>query len=451
MKTYRDRLETVDEQGRRIWVYADTVSGLWKKRRTIVASFLVVFYLAVPWIKIGGLPLFQLDFGNGRLILGGVIYWFHEFSAFLLLVFAVLFLMIAVTAKYGRIWCGWMCPQTVFLEFIFRPIERYFEGRGHARKQLDSLKATDPKRVYLKALKYLSFSFVCFIVANTFLSYFIGMDKLLSIITTAPANNMGLFLVMVAVFLGFAFNFGWFREQMCTLACPYGRLQSVLLDPNSMVVGYNFNRGEPRGKDAKGDCIDCKMCVKVCPTGIDIRNGTQLECVNCTACIDACNFVMDKVGTPKDLISYTTENKLLGKSAPKMNFRFAAFIGLSVLFVAGSWFLVSKRSLMEVQGVKSFQTSFSVAGDSVTNHLRFRVKNKGHEPGAVQIESLNESLSLIIPQNGITVQPQQELDMEVFTTVKSQLFEKGKFIGKIRFKMADAQEDKTITLLGPQK
>ena len=314
-ESFRDRLATVDAKGKRSWIFAQKPKGRFYNIRTLVSLGFFILFFSLPFIKMNGRPLFLFNIPEARFIIFGKIFWPQDF--FILGVTMITFIVFVVlfTSAFGRLFCGWVCPQTVFMEMLFRKVEYLVEGDAAHQKMLKSSGWTG-KKIRIKLTKHLVFFFLAFIIANFFLSYIIGVEALKKIITepvTEHAAGFFSLLIFSGVFYGV---YAYFREQVCTVICPYGRLQSVLLDRNSMIVAYDYKRGEPRAKYKKlqyadvntGDCIDCFQCVKVCPTGIDIRNGTQMECVGCTACIDACNTMMDATAKPRGLIRYASEN-----------------------------------------------------------------------------------------------------------------------------------------------
>jgi cytochrome c oxidase accessory protein FixG len=308
--SFRDHLATADRTGRRLWVYAAKPRGRLYNARTIVAVGLLAFLFAAPFIRLNGEPLLLYDIHSRRLIIFGLAFWPQDFHLFVLATITFIVFVVLFTAIFGRLFCGWICPQTVFLEMVFRRIEYWIEG-GPARQRKLTAQAWNGEKTFKRLFKHGLFFAISFVIGNTFLAYIIGADQLIAIITAPPsAHLIGLTAMLVFSFLFYGV-FAWFREQACTLVCPYGRLQSVLIDRNSIVVAYDYKRGEPRAaldrggkKPDVGDCVECLACLHVCPTGIDIRNGTQLECVNCTACIDACNRTMRKIGLPEGLIRY---------------------------------------------------------------------------------------------------------------------------------------------------
>jgi len=314
-EAFRDRIATVDEKGKRIWIFPKKPAGSFYNKRKLVSYLMLGFLLAGPHIRIKGEPLLMLNLIERKFVIFGQVFWPQDmYLLAVLLILAVVF-VILFTIIYGRIFCGWVCPQTIFMEMVFRRIEYFIEGDAPAQRLLDKAPWTAQK-ILKKTTKHVLFWFLSFLIAHTFLAYIIGSDALWHIQTDPLGKHLGGFIAIVIFTYAFYGVFAFLREQVCTTICPYGRLQGVLLDQNSMVVAYDHVRGENRAKikkdedraaAQKGDCIDCLHCVQVCPTGIDIRNGTQLECTNCTACIDACDHMMDAVGLEKGLVRFVSE------------------------------------------------------------------------------------------------------------------------------------------------
>jgi cytochrome c oxidase accessory protein FixG len=322
-QTFRDELASVQKDGRRRWVYARKPSGRYYRARTIVSWFLLAFFLLAPFIKVYGQPLLLFNVLERKFVIFGLVFWPQDFYLLVLCVLTGFVTIALVTAAVGRVWCGWLCPQTVFLEMLFRKIEFAIEGSAQQQLRRDKAPLTFDT-VWRKGLKHAIFFALSFLIANVFLAYIIGADELWTIVTDPPNAH----LVGLAAITGFSFVFysvfARFREQACTFACPYGRVMGALVDASTITVAYDRPRGEPRGKLVKGatggdrgDCIDCHQCVTVCPTGIDIRNGIQLECVACTACIDACDDVMTRIGKPTGLIRYASEIGLRERGATR--------------------------------------------------------------------------------------------------------------------------------------
>ncbi len=342
-------LSTLESDGSRRWLKPKLSKGVLLFRRRVLAYVLIAIFTVLPFIKIGGKPFILLDIPAREFTVFG--FTFLPTDTVLLAIFLVglLLSVFLFTTLFGRVWCGWACPQTVYMEFLFRPIERLFEGtvgRGGHKKKVASWRV---------AAKYVVYFVLCVYLANTFLAYFVGVDRLSQWVTQSPLEHPIPFAIMAAVTFAMMFDFCYFREQMCLIACPYGRFQSVLLDQNSLIVAYDENRGEPRGKLKKkksqtdalpilGDCINCGNCVTTCPTGIDIRDGLQMECINCTQCIDACNIVMEKIGREPDLIRFSSQAKDSGKASSLLRARTVIYplllLGIASAFLAV--FLLSK-------------------------------------------------------------------------------------------------------------
>lgn len=313
---FRDHISTVDEQGKRVWVYPKKPKGKLYSYRKYVSYLLLTLLFAGPFIKINGLPLLMLNVVERKFVIFGVLFWPQDFFILVLAFLTLVIFIILFTVVYGRVFCGWICPQTIFLEMVFRRIEYAIEGDYTKQRALDKM-PWNTEKIVKKGAKTAVFLLISFIISNLFLAYVIGIDELQKIVTEGPFNHIVGFGTLLAFTGVFYWVFAFFREQVCTIVCPYGRLQGVMQDKKTVVVAYDYGRGEPRGKLRKnqerteGDCIDCNQCVQVCPTGIDIRNGAQqLECINCTACIDACNDIMRLIDKPEGLIRYESEEAL---------------------------------------------------------------------------------------------------------------------------------------------
>jgi cytochrome c oxidase accessory protein FixG len=351
---FRNELATVTKDGKRIWVYPKKPSGRYYTARTILSVFLLVFLFGAPFVKVNGHPLILLNVLERKFILFGIPFGPHDFHLFVLAMISTIVGIFLFTVVYGRLFCGWICPQTIFMEMVFRKIEYFIEGDWKQQKVLNNSPWSSSK-FFKKFSKHVIFFVISFIIGNTFLAYIIGVDNLYKLVTDPPSAHIA-GLSSMLIFSGvFYFVFASFREQACTLVCPYGRLQGVMLDHNSIVIAYDNLRGEPRGKirksedqSSKGDCIDCNMCVDVCPTGIDIRNGTQLECVNCTACIDACDSVMDKINKPKGLIRYASKNEIENKIRSIFTPRAIGYTVVLVILISLTTILLISRSDFEL-------------------------------------------------------------------------------------------------------
>lgn len=417
LQSYRNEIGTVTKEGKRKWIYPKKPSGRFYNARTIVSFFLLAILIAAPFIKINNQPFVLFDFINRKFVLFGIYFGPHDFHIFVLAMIAIIVFVVLFTAVFGRVFCGWACPQTIFMEMVFRKIEYWIEGDANDQRKLKAAPWTS-KKFLKKTAKHLIFFAIAFFISNIFLSYLIGMDELLKIITDSPSNHIQGLLTITAFSGVFYFIFSSFREQVCTIVCPYGRLQGVLLDRDSIVIAYDNVRGEPRKKfrkdegwDNRGDCIDCFQCVDVCPTGIDIRNGIQLECVNCTACIDACDYVMDKVNKPRGLIRYASVNSIEKKS----KFRFTPrAIGYSVLLVALTGvlaYLLITRTDFSINILRTPGLLFQEQpGDMVSNIYDLNVVNKTFRqvPVNLKLENINGELKLI--GKDLVLEPQGIID-----------------------------------------
>jgi len=350
---FRDSIATVDKEGKRIWVYPKKPSGHYHKLRIVVTVILLAVLFGLPLIQIDGHPFMLFNFFERQFIIFGVAFWPQDFHIFLIAMIAFFVFIILFTVVFGRLWCGWACPQTIFMEMVFRKIEYWIEGDAIQQKKLDNA-PWDGKKIFKKTSKHLIFIAISILIAHTLMSYLIGFEQVREVVTSPPSEHMAGFIGMVFFTGLFYFVFSYLREQACTAICPYGRLQGVLLVKESIVVAYDWIRGEPRGKlnrgkvvDNNGDCIACKRCVHVCPTGIDIRNGTQLECVNCTACMDACDDVMEKIGKPKGLIRYASYNSIVEGKKKLFNARVAGYSVILSAIVGLLIFLMTTRTDVE--------------------------------------------------------------------------------------------------------
>lgn len=412
---YRDKISTVDQEGKRVWIYPHKPSGPLTSARAWISVLLLGFLFIAPFIRVNGQPLILLDVLNRKFILFGIVFWPQDFHIFVLATISLIVFILLFTVVFGRVWCGWACPQTVFMEMVFRRIEYWIEGDARQQKALNRAPWTASKSAR-KITKHAVFFSLSFLIGNTFLAYIIGTDSLLEIVTAPPAEHLAGLTAMLLFSGAFYWVFAFFREQVCTLVCPYGRLQGVLLDRNSIVVAYDFRRGEPRGRfsrkqprDRLGDCVDCSRCVQVCPTGIDIRNGTQLECINCTACIDACNRVMQKVHLPKGLIRYASHKGISEGKQSLVTGRVAGY-GLVFILLSGLTFgLIAARDPIETTVLRTPGTMYQQndAG-MISNLYNLKIVNKTFEPRAItlRLESPEGDVRMVggdpvVPENDV--------------------------------------------------
>jgi cytochrome c oxidase accessory protein FixG len=381
--SYRDRVSTIDRQGKRVWIYPKKPRGPLTRSREILSLLLLTFFISAPFIEVNQHPFLMFNILERKFVLLGVIFWPQDIYLFVLATIILIVFVILFTVVFGRLWCGWACPQTVFMEMVFRKIEYWIEGNNRRQRALNQA-PWSTKKSLIKSFKHLIFYVISFLIGNLFLAYMIGVEPLFKIISDPPSRHW-IGLTAMLLFSGiFYWIFAFFREQVCTMVCPYGRLQGVLLDANSIVVAYDFKRGEPRRKfrrtasrDGAGDCIECRQCVEVCPTGIDIRNGTQLECINCTACIDACNAVMTKVNLPTGLIRYASYNGILNRSGLKLSPRITGYSLILFLLIAVTTTLVWSRSLLDISVMRTPGLLYQeTAEGSIANLYNLKIINK---------------------------------------------------------------------------
>lgn len=355
---FRDSIGTINEEGKRAWIFPKKPSGKLYTYRKYVSYILLAFFFISPFIKINGNQFLLFNVLERRFNILGFPFWPQDFYIFVIMMIIGVVFIIFFTAAFGRIFCGWICPQTIFMEMVFRRIEYWIDGDRGAQIRLDK-QSWNAEKIRKRLLKWFIFLLISFLTANVFLAYLIGSDRLLRYIMDGPLEHLST-LFSLLIFTGvFYFIFAWFREQVCIIACPYGRLQSVMLDNKSIVVAYDYKRGEKekgrakfkknedREASGKGDCIDCFQCVHVCPTGIDIRNGTQLECVNCTACIDVCDDMMEAVNLPKGLIRYASEENIEKKAKFKFTPRLKGYTAVLVILIGVLIGLLFLRSDVE--------------------------------------------------------------------------------------------------------
>ncbi len=379
---FKDKISTVYSSGKRKWIYALQPKGVLYNYRTYLSYIYLLLLCVLPFIKVHGDPLFLFNLPRGIFIIFGKIFYPQDFILLGLAMIIFILFIIIFTLAYGRIFCGWMCPQTIFLEMFFRKIEYWIEGPATKQRVNDSKPWTSDWYIR-KIAKHLLFFIFSFVIANLFLSYIIGVSELKTIIIEPVSKHLIGFIAILVFSLVFYFVFAHAREIVCTVVCPYGRLQSVLLDKNSIVVAYDYLRGEPRAKSSKnrdaaaGDCIDCDLCVQVCPTGIDIRNGTQMECTNCTACIDACNMMMRKSSRPPDLIKYASENNIKEGSAIRFTYRIKLYTIALVALIGLFAYLLGTRKTLDITVMRvSGQILQENPDGTISNLYRMKMINK---------------------------------------------------------------------------
>ncbi len=383
-QAYRDSVATIDKKGKRNYIFPKKPKGSLYNKRTIASIIYLIVFFSLPWIKMNGEPFIMLNVLKRKFILFGQIFGPQDFFIFALGMLTFVVFIILFTVVFGRVFCGWACPQTVFMEMVFRKLEYWIEGDSTKQHQLKTMPWNGYK-IRKRATKILVFYLVSFVIANYFMAYLISMDEVMRYVHEGISNHLGTFFTLIGFTSVFFFVYYWFREQVCIVVCPYGRLQGVLLDKNSIVVAYDYVRGEPRLKKLEkegnaGDCVDCKACVRVCPTGIDIRNGTQLECVNCTACIDACDEIMDHLKRPKKLIRFASENNIAQKQKLRFTTRIKAYSVVLMLILSALVIMLSTRDVVDITILRTQGMVYQKLPDGyISNLYSARMFNKTHK------------------------------------------------------------------------
>lgn len=436
-ESFRDRIATVDEKGKRIWIFPKMPKGKYYNKRKIVSYFLLIILFALPYIKYEGEPFMMFNLLERKFIIFGKIFWPQDFYLFALAMIIGVVFVIIFTLIFGRLFCGWICPQTIFMEGVFRRIEYWIDGDYNYQRKLRESPWTKEK-IFKRVLKHTIFWIISFAIANTFLAYIIGSDALWQIIQDPISKHKGGFIALIIFTTVFYFVFARMREQICTTICPYGRLQGVLMDKNTMVIAYDYVRGETRAKFRKnenreelkkGDCIDCHQCVLVCPTGIDIRNGTQLECVNCTACIDACDHMMEGVGLEKGLIRYVSENGIKNRTNFQWTAKVKAYCGLLAVLLVTLVVLLATRNDFQTKITRQRGSTFQVTSDgNISNIFEIYLLNKTRKGYAIELQMEGVDGKIQTATNKLHLKPEQEL--------------KERFVVKVPF--TNVQEKKII-------
>jgi len=420
-ESFRDSLATLDKEGKRKWIYAWQPKGKFYNIRTWLSYAYFIIFFGLPFVEINGRPLFMFNIPQAKFIIFGKIFWPQDFFIFGLTMITFIFFIILFTAAFGRLFCGWACPQTNFMEMMFRKVEYFILGNANQQKALKAA-PWHRKKIFKVVLKHVLFYALAFTIANFFLAYIIGIQELEKIITEPVSEHVGGFSAILIFSAVFYAVYAFFREQACTVVCPYGRLQGVLLDKNSMIVAYDYKRGEPRGLPKKkheetalfGDCIDCFQCVKVCPTGIDIRNGVQMECVGCTACIDACDNVMDKISKPRGLIRYASENSIASGEPLHYTTRMKLYTGLCMLVLGVLSIILFSRKDVDATVMRTPGMLFQERGtDSISNLYNIKMVNKtlNDIPLTVKLTNMPGHIEIIgkpfipVPSSVVTKSP----------------------------------------------
>jgi len=429
-ENFRDHIGNQTIDGKREWIYPKITKGKLYKYRTYFSWFILAFFFAGPFIKIERYPLLLLNFIERKFVIFGQPFWPQDFFVFVILTLTFLVFIVVFTVVFGRVWCGWACPQTIFMEMVFRKIENLIEGNANKQKKLYAM-PWNREKIFKKSLKHTVFFAVSFAISHTFLAYIIGYEQLWAQIKGPFAENYVTFLSLVLFSFVFYLVFAKMRELVCIMACPYGRLQGVMLDQNSMVVAYDYLRGEPRGKirkneeqDKKGDCVDCGLCVDVCPTGIDIRHGTQLECINCTGCMDACDEVMVKINKPVGLIRIDSKNNIEEKKGFKISTRIIAYSAVMLILLGSSVAILATRKSVEANVLRISGSTYSESADGrVTNMFNLSMVNKTFEDKNFRLElesSKNTANTTLIMVQQDSVLKSNSEEKKVFMIYKEQ-------------------------------
>lgn len=456
-------LSTLNADGSRRWLRPKPSPGRFLNARRAVGYGLIALFVSMPHLRIKGKPPLLFDLPSREFTFFGTTLYPTDTLLLALLMLSVFLSIFFLTALFGRVWCGWACPQTVYLELVYRPIERLLEGMPGRKAK---------KGAWRKPVRFVIYLALSFGLANTFLAYFVGTERLAQWVLHSPAQHWGPFLLVMAVTALMMFDFGFFREQLCIVACPYGRFQSVMLDRNSLIISYDPNRGEPRGKKKRnrkgsgdvslkvvadepvGDCIDCHMCVTTCPTGIDIRDGLQLECVNCAQCIDACDAVMDKIGKPRGLIRYGSQATVLDKAKQRfIRPRTIIYPTLILILVSGFITLLATRQPAFVNVLRGPGAPFTIVEGQVVNPAKIKVQNRSPEPVTYTFSVANAEGDVSTPDGPVVVEPGETVETPVLIRVDPNTFAEiggSRFDAQIRVTGSDGfTKDTTHRLLGP--
>lgn len=420
----RASVTTINQDGSRQFLHPADVSGAFTRWRRLFALVLIGIYVGLPWLPINGHPAIFLDIINRRFHLFGLTFTAHDLWLAFFFITGVGFALFFVSALFGRLWCGWACPHTVFLEQVYRRLERWIEGDASQRRQLDR-QAWNFAKIRTRGLKQLLFFIISALIAHLFVAYFISIPQLYQWMTSRPTEHWGAFLfVCIATGLIY-FNFAWFREQLCLVICPYGRLQSALIDDDSIIIGYDEARGEPRGKASQtgiGDCIDCLRCVQVCPTGIDIRQGLQIECIGCANCIDACDTIMRKLNRPTGLVRYDSSNGLSGNPRRILRPRIALYLILMLTGTAAMTLSAMQLRSANMNIARMTGAPYFITDASLRNQFMLRIINKSATTKTYTLEchAADQSYTIEGNQEGITVAPMGEVIRPIVLSVQTQ-------------------------------
>ena len=446
-------LSTLNRDGSRRWIRPKLSRGRYYRRRFLTAWGLIATFTLIPILKLGGKPLMLFDIPKREFTFFAATFLPTDTFLLMLLLFSIFIGIFLITAVLGRVWCGWACPQTVYMEFLYRPIEVLIEGGRNRQLKLDA-EGANARRL----IKNVIFLIVSAFLANTFLAYFVGWDQLLGWMTSSPTGHPAAFALMLGTTLLMFFDFAYFREQTCIVACPYGRFQSVLLDRQSLIVGYDAGRGEPRARWRKkeertaGDCIDCNLCVSTCPTGIDIREGLQMECIHCTQCIDACDDVMGRVGLDHGLIRYTSQAELETGKRSFLRPRLVVYSAILLVMLGTFAFSLAGKQTADVTLLRGIGAPFTILpSGEVSNQIRIKIANRAPEERSYLIElDAAQDLTMIAPENPLIVAPGETEMTGLFITAPLSVFSEGEAAVTLTISDSiDFSEQIQYRILGP--
>ena len=446
----------MNEDGSRRWIRPKPSHGKWYSRRRVVAYVLMAIFFITPFLRVGGKPLFLMDLPRRHFTLFGYTFLPTDTLAFMFFLGTVIISIFLLTALFGRVWCGWACPQTVFLEFLFRPIEQLFEGGYAGSRRMDKEGQWFSAR---RVAKYLTYAALALFVSHTFLAFFVGTDNLYRWVLNPPSQHPTAFFFVVLATGLLWFNFTWFREQTCLIVCPYGRWQSALVDRQSLMVVYDHRRGEPRELGVKnrdpgsGDCIDCKACFQTCPMGIDIRNGWQMECVHCTQCIDSCDAVMQRIGKPTGLVRYASLDEVSGKPRHLLRVRTIFYPTVLAALVTGLIVTLALKAPADITILRGLAGPFTEQPDGrIANQIRVKVSNRtaADQEYRIQVEGLPDGATVIAPENPLAVAAGETRTTSLFVTVPRGAFSNGERLARLSVTDRDGFTDREdYRLLGP--
>lgn len=451
------RLGTTDESGKRVYIHPHDLKGKWKNRRKVIYWILIAIYLVLPWIYLNGKQIIRLDLPAREFYFFGSMFYGHDGPFLIYLLLAFVFFIAFITTVYGRVWCGYACPQTVFIDAIYRQIERFIEGTGARRDKLER-SAWTKEKVFKRSLKWFCYILVSMHIVHSGIGYFVGTRELFYITTQNPMSNLYLFTLMLSLTLIILLDFGWFREQFCIIACPYGRFQSLVMDENSLIVSYDKKRGEPRKRTkeatqlGEGDCVNCNRCVNVCPTGIDIRDGLQMECIACTMCIDACDDIMRRVGKPEGLISYATENTQEGIKH-KRSVRVYIYLGLFIITCSALFASLSNRHNLKAQLIRSGSLPYQLikSEKKVVNHFKVKIQYMNSAEVKLKVRLTEPSVGLVSTED-IIVLKDDNFTLDIFLKFSPSILINGEKEVHLEFYNIDTNEVillKELALVGP--